>query len=160
MWSLAGTQLLSLGTWREPWTEREGSRRIRLPKTKERGSASLWLPAQGTGVKETQISPYTCGCGCNSHSLRKCVVKERGSKCILASKRICILETSPSTTDDPRAWGLSICMGLPTSCTGRTPKNSLDAFNPHIGDHRLSFLEDENKLVAGRVLGGASLAPS
>lgn len=34
MWSLASTQLLSLDTWGEPWTEREGSRRIRQPKAR------------------------------------------------------------------------------------------------------------------------------
>lgn len=76
-----------------------------------------------------------------------------GSKCSLTSKRICILETSPAATDGPWAWGLSICvqMGLPTSCTGRTPENSSKALNPHVEDHRFSFLEDESKLVAGRV---------
>lgn len=87
---------------------------------------------------------------------------EQGFKCSLASKWIRILETSSSTTDDPWAWGLSVYVqtGLPTSCTGRTPRNSLEAFNPHAGDHRLGFLEDESKLVAGRVWGGATPAPS
>jgi hypothetical protein len=82
---------------REKEAEESGSPRL--------GLASSLLPAQGTSVRETQISPYTWGCRCNNHSLRKCVVTERGSKCSLASKWIRILETSPSTADDPWAWG-------------------------------------------------------
>lgn len=78
------------------------------------------------------------------------MVTEPGSKCRLAAKCVCILVTSPSATDDPWVWRLlvSVQMGLPTSCTGGTTGNSSEALNPHAGDHRLSFLEDESKLAS------------
>lgn len=81
------------------------------------------------------------------------MVTEAGSKCRLASEWVCILVTSQSATDDPWVWRLLVCvqMGLPTPCIGETPGNSSEALNPHVGDHRLSLLEDESKLVSGRV---------
>lgn len=81
------------------------------------------------------------------------MVTEWGTKCSLASKWICILETSPSTTDDPWARRLWICVqrGLPTSCTGRTPRNNLEAFkSPTLETTGLaSWRMGTNELLAG-----------